>query len=242
MKFLHYLPSLALIAMPMVTYAQYIYGDHAVFVGDTSRSEVEAALVYLDVDAPCTLLIAITVDRAGNVVSANVDPKVSTCLDQEIQAQAVKAVSERKYNAVKSPKQQNGTVVWHYRERELDEFIITVEGMPDTEPVDSNEPLTIVEVMPLFPGGEEKLFKYLSTQVKYPEEALENGIQGVVYVAFVVEKDGRINEVKLLRGIGSGCDEEAVRVVKSMPNWTPGKQNGKAVRTRYNLPFRFHLS
>jgi len=241
MKFLHFLPSLALFAVPMVTSAQYIYGDHAVFVGDTSRSEVEAALVYLDVDAPCTLLIAITVDRAGNVISANVNSDVSTCLDQEIQAQAVKAVSERKFNAVRSPKLQNGTVVWHYREREFNEFITTVEGMPDTEPVDANEPFVIVEQMPEFPGGNEAMMKYMSAQMKYPDEAVELGIGGTVFVTFVVERDGQITEVKVLRGIGSGCDEEAVRVLKGMPKWDPGKQNGMAVRTRYNLPFRFHL-
>ena len=72
-------------------------------------------------------------------------------------------------------------------------------------------------------------------------KAIENGVQGTVYVSFVVESDGRINEAKVLRGIGSGCDEEALRVVKSMPNWTPGTQRGKPVRVRYNLPIRFHL-
>lgn len=162
-------------------------------------------------------------------------------MDQEIQSQAVKAVSERKYNAVRSPKLQNGTVVWHYREREFDEFITTVEGMPDTEPVDANEPFVIVEQMPEFPGGNEAMMKYMSAQMKYPDEAVELGIGGTVFVTFVVERDGQITEVKVLRGIGSGCDEEAVRVLKGMPKWDPGKQNGMAVRTRYNLPFRFHL-
>lgn len=110
------------------------------------------------------------------------------------------------------------------------------------EPVQSpDEPLVIVEVMPEFPGGQEAMFKYISNELKYPEEAKETGVQGRVYVTFVVERDGRITEVKVLRGIGSGCDEEAVRVVKGMPNWTPGTQAGKAVRVRYNLPIRFSL-
>lgn len=95
--------------------------------------------------------------------------------------------------------------------------------------------------MPEFPGGQEAMMKYLSGQLKYPEEAVENGVQGAVFVTFVVERDGRISEVKVLRGIGAGCDEESERVVKGMPNWKPGKQNGKLVRTRYNLPIRFKL-
>ncbi len=106
---------------------------------------------------------------------------------------------------------------------------------------DPNEPLTIAEVMPEFPGGQEALFKFISNQLKYPQEAKESEVQGRVYVSFVVEKDGSITDVKVLRGIGSGCDEEAVRVVKGMPNWKPGTQAGKAVRVRYNLPIRYHL-
>lgn len=114
--------------------------------------------------------------------------------------------------------------------------VVEAESAPDP-----NEPLTVVEEMPEFPGGQEAMMKYLSGQLKYPEEAVENGVQGAVFVTFVVERDGRISEVKVLRGIGAGCDEESERVVKGMPNWKPGKQNGKLVRTRYNLPIRFKL-
>ncbi len=100
---------------------------------------------------------------------------------------------------------------------------------------------TIVEQMPEFPGGEEKLFEYLGKNIKYPAMARENGITGTVYVTFVVEGNGKITDVKKLRGIGGGCDEEAIRVVKSMPEWKPGKQNGKSVRVQYNLPIKFTL-
>lgn len=100
---------------------------------------------------------------------------------------------------------------------------------------------TIVEQMPEFQGGEEKLFEYLSKNIKYPSMARENGITGTVYVTFVVEGDGKITDVKKLRGIGGGCDEEAIRVVKSMPSWKPGKQNGKSVRVQFNLPIKFTL-
>jgi protein TonB len=103
------------------------------------------------------------------------------------------------------------------------------------------EIFTIVEDMPTFPGGEKAMFEYLSKNTKYPTLAKESGIQGVVYVTFVVEKDGSVSDVKVLRGIGGGCDEEAVRVVKSMPKWAPGKQRGKPVKVQYNLPYRFVL-
>ncbi|MBL0126095.1 MAG: energy transducer TonB [Flavobacteriales bacterium] len=240
MKLRHLLPCIALLAMPMATRAQYIYGANAVFPGDTSRTEVAGALVYVDVERPCSLMIAITVDRAGNVLSAEVDRKVSTCVDKDVQDKAVQAVRERKFNTVKSPATQRGTVLWQYREPERDLYI-SMEGDPQPTPTDPNEPLVIVEEMPEFPGGNDAMMKYLSAQIKYPEEAVENGIGGTVYVSYVVERDGRLSEVKVLRGIGGGCDEEALRVMKSMPNWIPGKQNGKVVRVRYNLPFRFHL-
>lgn len=100
---------------------------------------------------------------------------------------------------------------------------------------------TIVEQMPEFPGGEEKLFEYLGKNIKYPSMARENGITGTVYVTFVVEGSGEISDVKKLRGIGGGCDEEAMRVVKAMPSWKAGKQNGKSVRVQYNLPIKFTL-
>ena len=103
------------------------------------------------------------------------------------------------------------------------------------------EIFTIVEQMPEFPGGEEKLFEYLTKNIKYPEMAKESGITGTVYVTFVVKGDGSISDVKKLRGIGGGCDEEAMRVVRNMPPWKPGKQNGKAVMVQYNLPIRFTL-
>ena len=117
---------------------------------------------------------------------------------------------------------------------------VAVPVIEDTH--DPNEPLTIAEVMPEFPGGKEALFAYIGKNLKYPEQAVEEGIEGVVYVTFVVEVDGSIAGVKVLRGIGGGCDEEAVRVVRSMPNWTPGMQAGKPVRVKYNLPIRYKLA
>lgn len=116
-----------------------------------------------------------------------------------------------------------------------------VEIVQREEVIEEEQIFTIVEEMPSFPGGEAELFKYLGKNTKYPQMATDAGISGVVYVTFVVDKDGKIRDAKVLRGIGGGCDEEAIRVVKSMPSWKPGKQRGKAVTVQYNLPIRFTL-
>jgi len=99
----------------------------------------------------------------------------------------------------------------------------------------------IVEEMPEFPGGEEARTRFLLENIKYPQMARESGIQGVVYVTFVVEPDGSISNVRVIRGIGGGCDEEAIRVVKMMPKWIPGNQRGKPVRVQFNMPIKFTL-
>ena len=99
----------------------------------------------------------------------------------------------------------------------------------------------IVEQMPSFPGGPAALMKFLSENIKYPVVAQENGVQGRVVVASVVERDGSITDVHIARGVDPSLDKEAVRVVKSMPKWTPGKQNGSAVRVKFNVPVAFRL-
>ncbi|MFN5463094.1 MAG: energy transducer TonB, partial [Bacteroidota bacterium] len=92
------------------------------------------------------------------------------------------------------------------------------------------------------PGGMSAWNKYLSDNLKYPTQARRMGVEGTVIVVFVVNTDGSIQDVEVLRGIGGGCDEEAVKVVKNAPKWDPGKQRGRAVRTRMRLPIRFKLS
>ena len=99
----------------------------------------------------------------------------------------------------------------------------------------------VVEVMPSFPGGQAALLQYLNSHVKYPVVAQENGIQGRVTISFVVERDGSITDVKVARSVDPSLDKEAARVVSSMPRWTPGKQNGSAVRVKFNVPVVFRL-
>ena len=116
---------------------------------------------------------------------------------------------------------------------------------PVEAPVEEEEEevvFVVVETMPEFPGGQQALFKYLSENVKYPVIAQENGIQGRVICQFVVNKDGAIVDVEVVRSGGDpSLDKEAMRVIKSMPKWNPGKQRGKAVRVKYTVPVNFRL-
>lgn len=104
------------------------------------------------------------------------------------------------------------------------------------------EVFMVVEKMPEFNGGSKALMEYLEANINYPEAARKGGIQGGVYVTYVVETDGSISDIRIRRGIGGGCDEEAMRVVSAMPNWVAGTQRGKAVRVQFNLPIRFVLA
>ncbi len=108
--------------------------------------------------------------------------------------------------------------------------------------IQEQEIFQVVETAPSFPGGDATRMKFLQDNIKYPAMARESGIQGTVYVTFVVERNGSVTDVKLLRGIGGGCDEEALRVVKNMPKWEPGKQRGKPVRVQFNMPIKFTLA
>ena len=107
--------------------------------------------------------------------------------------------------------------------------------------VEETKVFTVVEQMPMFPGGDAALMGYLRDNIHYPTVAAENGVQGRVVVGFVVERDGSITDVNILRSVDPSLDREAMRVVKSMPRWTPGKQNGSAVRVKYQVPVTFRL-
>lgn len=104
-----------------------------------------------------------------------------------------------------------------------------------------NEPFTIVEQMPEFPGGDDALLSYLQRNIKYPAYAQENEITGTVLVNFVVNEDGSVTNAKVTKGIKGGCDEEALRVVRGMPKWKPGKQGGQAVKVYFDVPVNFQI-
>ena len=136
--------------------------------------------------------------------------------------------------------------------------ITAVYSMPSFQPVIQDKPKTepqtkyvdpktgkevykVAENMPSYPGGDDARIKFLIENIKYPEAAMKNKVQGKVFVTFIVRADGSITDVKILRGIGSGCDEETVRVIKLMPKWNPGIDKGKPVDVQFNLPINFIL-
>lgn len=113
---------------------------------------------------------------------------------------------------------------------------------PSEMAMDSTGVFIMVEEKPEFPGGMAGLSAYVSQHLRYPNEASQKNIEGHVFLSFIVEKDGTVSNVSVVRGIGRGCDEEAVRVVSEMPTWKPGRQGGKPVRTQFHLPIRFKLA
>lgn len=122
----------------------------------------------------------------------------------------------------------------------MQEYVFVVE-LEEEEEVEEEQIFLVVENMPEYPGGEEAMYQFIGQNIEYPRMAKENGICGRVFISFVVERDGSVTDVKILRGIGGGCDEEAVRVIKKMPRWSPGKQRGKPVRVQYRMPIKFTL-
>ena len=111
----------------------------------------------------------------------------------------------------------------------------------ETEEPDTEAPFRYAETMPEFPGGMEAMYAYLQKEIKYPKSAINKKIEGTVLIEFVIEKDGKVTNVKPLVPLSSECDSEAIRVVKKMPKWKPGTNDGKPVRCYFNLPIRFKL-
>lgn len=124
--------------------------------------------------------------------------------------------------------------------RQMETFVPPPPPKPKVEEV-TEEIFVVVEEQPEFPGGNAAMMKFLSDNIKYPVIAQENGIQGRVITNFVVERDGSITDVQVVRGVDPSLDKEAVRVIQSMPKWKPGKQRGSAVRVRFTLPVVFRL-
>jgi periplasmic protein TonB len=123
-------------------------------------------------------------------------------------------------------------------ESRVPEFIFEYYVEPE---VDENRIFIAVEEDPSFPGGQVELMKYLSSTLRYPTAAREAGLDGIVFISFVVEKDGSISDIRVLRGPGGGLDDEAVRVIRNMPRWKPGKQMNQPVRVQFSIPVRFVL-
>ena len=120
-------------------------------------------------------------------------------------------------------------------------LVVNTNAMAQNKKAANDKVLEKAEVMPEFPGGDQAMMDFVAKNVQYPQEAKDKEISGRVLVSFVIEKDGSITDVKVVKGIGGGCDEEAVRVVKAMPKWKPGMDKGNPVRVHYVLPLIFKL-
>lgn len=128
--------------------------------------------------------------------------------------------------------------------KEVDMDQNTAMNLPEgkEEAKEDDKIFMVVEDSPTFPGGEGEMMRYISNNIEYPQMEKENGIEGKVVVNFVVNEDGSISNIKILKGITKGLNEEAKRVIKTMPKWEPGEQRGKPVKVRVNLPIRFSLN
>ena len=210
-------------------------------------------LMFIQIGMVISLLVAWMAFEHKSYDKREIDPSLlnrEVVLDEEMVE--ITKQEEQKPQPVEMPKQTTQLEIVQ-DDVEVDDIEINAEVeqnevieeyvAPEVvdEEVVEQEIFKIVEEMPSFPGGEAKLMEYVGKNIKYPQIARETGIQGRVFVNFVVEPDGSVSNVTVLRGIGGGCDEEAMRVVKNMPKWKPGKQRGKAVRVQYMLPVNFRL-
>lgn len=132
---------------------------------------------------------------------------------------------------------------WYWRDLNL--YCLPLEKKINNREAinENNESIyTVVETAPEFSGGDSARIEYLKYNIRYPKYAREKGILGTVYSTFIVEKDGSITDIKIVKGIGGGCDEEVIYLIKNMPLWKPGTHNGKAVRVQFNWPVKFTIS
>ena len=195
---------------------------------DSLASYLGSSIVYpaeaKENDIAGKVIVGFIIDKDGSVTDVNVKKGIGYGCDEEAK-RVIGAMPDW------TPGSHQGKAV------KVSYMIPITFSLDDTK----EEPFTVVEQMPEYPGGFEALMFFLQENIKYPEQAKKDRIQGRVFVNFIVEKDGSVSNVGLLRGIGGGCDEEAIRVVSMMPKWKPGMHEGKAARVVYNLPIKFAL-
>ena len=211
-------------------------------------------LMFMQIGMVISLLIAWLVFEHKNYDKREIDESLlNREIVEDLEMTEITKQEEPKPQPVEMPKQttqleivQDDVEVEDIEiNADVDQTEVIEEYVPvevEEEEVVEQEIFQIVEEMPSYPGGERALLEYVAKNIKYPQIARETGIQGRVFVGFVVEPDGSVSNVKILRGIGGGCDEEAMRVIKSLAKWKPGKQRGKAVRVSYQIPVVFKLA
>ncbi|MHC1777503.1 MAG: energy transducer TonB [Lentimicrobium sp.] len=176
------------------------------------------------------------VEAGAPALSAESEREIQISSDSFISVEAQSANATKTITDSKAPMGTNESVDTRKSRNS------SKRNQAEEEEVAEAEIFTVVEESPQFPGGDEARLRFLTENIRYPQEAREASIQGTVHITFVVEKDGSIGDVRVLRGIGGGCDEEAVRVIRKMPRWLPGKQRGKPVRVQFNMPIKFSMA
>lgn len=195
-------------------------------------------------EAGCRLEVRITVDRSGQVTKAVVVTDNDSCTDRDLIAEAIALAKVYRFDPLPTaPRHQNGKVTWDFQAYEPTNADPGIPVEPVPEPSIQEDWHTFTDPMPQFPGGEEAFKAYLATNLRYPELERENSIQGTVYLSIIVEENGVVTNITPLREVygGRGLTQEAIRVLKAMPAWTPGRMNGKPVRVKMNVPVRFKL-
>jgi len=195
-------------------------------------------------EAGCRLEVRITVDRSGQVTKAVVVTDNDSCTDRDLIAEAIALAKVYRFDPLPTaPRHQNGKVTWDFQAYEPTNADPGIPVEPVPEPSIQEDWHTFTDPMPQFPGGEEAFKAYLTTNLRYPEMERENGIQGTVYLSIIVEENGVVTNITPLREVygGRGLTQEAIRVLKAMPAWTPGRMNGKPVRVKMNVPVKFRL-
>ena len=227
------------------------YGAYKLRKGTSRRNIISIIIVVV------VALLAFSVIAIKKIVDANTEKVASTQVTElsnleqkQKKAEVKKQIKVQPEDEIKTQDQlmQNKAAIGSFDVKGNDdangEVLKAKEVIAQPEPpkVEENKVFDMVEEMPSFPGGPAALMQFLLSNTHYPAVAQENGVQGRVTVSFVVEKDGSITDVQVARSADPSLDKEAVRVVKSMPRWTPGRQNGSTVRVKFNVPVTFRLN
>ncbi len=187
-----------------------------------------------------------SIDKKQEVVPVDAPPPLKSTMkftppvikpDEQVVDEYIPTQEELKTVDPGTKTQQGDPTGVDYSLIDVEEEEAPVEEVKEEKP----EVFTFVEEMPSFPGGNEAFLSYVASNIQYPEIAKRAGVEGKIFVSFIVGKDGGVSNVEVVKGIGAGCDEEAVRVIRSMPKWNPGKQNGRPVLVKVSVPIIFRL-
>lgn len=225
--------------------------DTLEFLSPPQRTVISAPLAELQAEGPCTIVLDLSIDRSGHVFHAVANAMLSDCADLALMGRAVRLMKTWSFApAPDAPEVHKARMTWSVGMHPFDDDNVAVPPaepmMEEASPVIQEDPHAdfadfIVDVPPSFPGGTSAVNAYLRRTLRYPADALEAEQEGKVFASFIINTDGSLEDIKVMRGLSPALDQEAVRAVKSMPNWIPGQQNGRPVRVRQTIPIVFRI-